>query len=33
MGLVERLDFRPHPKQEAQPKQAKDKKGHKSGPN
>ena len=28
MGLVERLDFRPH-KQEAQPKQAKDKKGHK----
>ena len=29
MGLVERLDFRPHSKQEAQPKQAKDKKGHK----
>ena len=29
MGLVERLAFRPHPKQEAQPKQAKDKKGHK----
>lgn len=31
MGLVERLDFRPHSKQEAQPKQAKDKKGIKSG--
>ncbi len=30
MGLVERLDFRPHSKQEAQPKQAKDKKGIKS---
>ena len=29
MGLVDRLDFRPHSKQEAQPKQAKDKKGHK----
>ena len=29
MGLVERLDIRPHPKQEAQPRQAKDKKGHK----
>ena len=29
MGLVERLDFRPHPEQEAQPKQTNDKKGHK----
>ena len=29
MGLVERLDFQPHSKQDAQPKQAKDKKGHK----
>ena len=29
MGLVERLDFRPHSKQEAQPKQRQDKKGHK----
>jgi hypothetical protein len=29
MGSVERLDFRPHSKQQAQRKQAKDKKGHK----